>query len=146
MQFDTFLMAMYPGARARNDTEWLEWYEEWRAGMPEDDREGYLERSKAEYERRIGMSIDEYMDQWFKAYLAESLDEDAAANRAKSLDERIAANSDEILDEILAANSDEILDEIAAANREDATNHQIMVENFKVFEREYFGMMASRSC
>ena len=119
MPFDTFLMAMYPGAITRNDTEW---YEGRRAGMPVDDREGCLERSKAEYGRRIGMSIDEYMDQWFNAHLAKSLDE------------------------CIAANSAEILDEIAAANIEDATNHQIMVENFRVFEREYFAMMASRSC
>ena len=86
--------------------------------MPGDGREDYMEMSKAQYERRIGMGIDEYLHRMLKKRAAKN----AAANRAESLAERIRLNVEE------------------------ATNHQIMVENIKVFEREYFAMMARRSC
>ena len=110
MPFDEFLRTLYPAAKARNDSEWLEWYEGWLKGMPEEGREAYMERSKADYERRIGMTIDECMHQRQKAHIA------------KCRAERIKRNF------------------------EDATNHQIMVENMRIFEREYFAMTARRSC
>ena len=116
MPFDAFLRWLSVGAKVRNDTAWLAWYEEWLKNMPEEDdgREEYMEKSKADYEARMGMTVGEYMDRMHK----------------------------ETLDEI----TDEITDECTRRNIEDATNHQIMVGNFEMFRREYIDMTARRSC
>ena len=114
MPFDFFLEILCIDAKARNDTEWLEWYEGWLKNMPEDGREDYIERSRVDYERRTGETIAEYFD--------------------RKLDERINRNIDQSLDKR------------ARSNIEEAMNKQIMVDNFKDFEREYIGMTIRRSC
>ncbi len=114
MPFDFFLEILCIDAKARNDTEWLEWYEGWLKNMPEDGREDYIERSRVDYERRTGETIAEYFDR--------ELDE--------SINRRI----------------DRSLDECARSNIEKAMNKQIMVDNFRDFEREYIGMAIRRSC
>ena len=110
MPFDAFLRWLSVGAKVRNDTAWLEWYAEWLRNMPEDGREEYMERSRADYEARMGMTVGEYMDRMRKEML------------------------------------DEISDKITRRNIEDATNHQMTVGNFKMFQREYIGMSVHRSC
>ena len=111
MPFDTFLEWLSVGARARNNTAWLEWYEGWLGRLPEGDgREAYLKRSRADYEARMGETIDEYMDRTRRDMLA------------KSLDKRTRLDI------------------------EDATNKQIMIDNFKIFRREYIDMSVLRSC
>ena len=109
MPFDAFLRWVSVIAKARNDTVWLKGYEEWLKNMPEDGREEYIEKSKADYEARMGETIGECMDRMRK---------DTIAKRA----------------------------ERARLNIEKATNHQIMVENFRIFRREYIDMIARRSC
>ena len=71
MPFDAFLRWLSVGARARNDTAWLEWYAEWLKNMPEDGREEYIEKSKADYEARTGVTVGEYMDRMRKDMLDE---------------------------------------------------------------------------
>ena len=111
MPFNAFLEWLSVGARARNDTAWLEWYEGWLRDLPEGDgREDYMARSRADYEARMGETVDEYMDRTRKEMHAESLDY------------------------------------CARHNIEEATNKQIMVDNFKIFQREYVDMTVSRSC
>ena len=126
MPFDVFLKMRCIDARVRNDAGWLEWYDGWLKGMPEDGREDYIERSRIDYERRMGMSIDEYVDrerrERTKANIAKSLAKRTKANIAKSLAKRTKANIEE------------------------ATRKQIMVDNFEIFKREYMGMMGRRSC
>ena len=118
MPFDFFLEILCIDAKARNDTEWLEWYEGWLKNMPEDGREDYIERSRVDYERRTGETIAEYFDR--------KLDESINRRIDRSLDERI--------------------DRRARRNIEEAMNKQIMVDNFRDFEREYIGMPIRRSC
>ena len=111
MPFDAFLEWLSVGAKARNDTAWLEWYEGWLRNLPEGDgREDYLKRSRADYEARMGETVDEHMDRMRREMHAESLDE------------------------------------CARRNIEEATNKQIMVDNFKIFQREYVNMTVSCSC
>ena len=111
MPFDAFLEWLSVGAKARNDTAWLEWYEGWLRDMPDGDgREDYLARSRADYEARMGETVDEHMDRMRRDMLARSLD------KRTRLD------------------------------IEDATNKQIMVDNFKIFQREYIDMSVLRSC
>ena len=111
MPFDAFLEWLSVGAKARNDTAWLEWYEGWLGRLPEGDgREAYLERSRADCEARMGETVDEYMDRTRRDMLA------------KSLDKRTRLDI------------------------EDATNKQIKVDNFKIFQREYVNMTVSCSC
>ena len=126
MPFDVFLKMRRIDARIRNDAKWLEWYDGWLKGMPEDGREDYIERSRIEYERRMGMSIGEYVD--------------------RERRERTKANAAETLAEITKANAAETLAEITKANIEEARREQIMVGNFEIFKREYMGMMGRRSC
>lgn len=116
--FDFFLEILCIDAKARNDTEWLEWYEGWLKNMPEDGREDYIERSRVDYEGRTGETIAEYFD--------------------RKLDERINRRIDRSLDERI--------DRRARRNIEEAMNKQIMVDNFRDFEREYIGMAIRRSC
>ena len=109
--FDAFLKWLSVGARARNDAAWLEWYAKWLKNLPEGDgREAYLKRSRADYEARMGETVDEYMDRWRK----------------------------ETSDRLSEANIE--------ANIKDATDHQIMVKNFEIFQREYIDMTVRRSC
>ena len=77
MPFDAFLRWISMRARARKDTAWLERYEEWLKNMPEEDdgREEYMERSKADYEARMGMTVGEYMDRMHKETLDKITDE-----------------------------------------------------------------------
>ena len=127
MPFDAFLKRLSVYARARNDTAWLEWYEEWLRNMPKDDgREDYLKRSKADYEARTGETVEARMDQIRK----EVLDKIAAID----------------LDELIRANIAESRDERIRLSIEDATNKQIMVDNFKIFKREYIDMTIRQSC
>ena len=115
MPFDAFLEWLSVGAKARNDTAWLEWYAEWLKNLPDGDgREDYMARSRADYEARMGETVDEYMDRWHK----ETRDWLSKAN--------IEANIE--------------------ANIKDATEHQIMVKNFEIFQREYVDMTVRRSC
>ena len=114
--FDAFLRTLYPAAKARNDTEWLEWYEGWLKNMPEDGREDYIERSREEYERRTGETIGEYMD--------------------RRLDERAKKG---IREDVL-----ESMREDMRRNIEDATNRHI-AESFNAFRREYIDMAVRRS-
>ena len=117
--FDAFLKWLSVGARARNDTAWLEWYEGWLRDMPEGDgREAYLKMSRADYEARMGETVDEHMDRTRKA----------------------------MLDMITERNRARALDKLTKLHVEEATNEQIMVENFKIFQREYVDMTVSRSC
>ena len=119
MPFDAFLEWLSVGAKARNDTAWLEWYEGWLRNLPEGDgREAYLKRSRADYEARTGETVDEYMDRTRK----ERLDERIKVGLAESLAERTRLDI------------------------EDATNKQIMVDNFKIFQHEYIDMSVLRSC
>ena len=119
MPFDAFLEWLSVGAKARNDTAWLEWYEGWLRNLPEGDgREDYLKRSRADYEARMGETVDEHMDRTRK----ERLDERIRVGLAESLAERTRFDI------------------------EDATNKQIMVDNFKIFQREYTDMSVLRSC
>ena len=121
MPFEAFLEWLRVGARARNDTEWLEWYDGWLRNMPEGDgREGYIERSREEYERRMGETVDEYMDRTWK--------------------ERLAQLTKENLAELTKEN----LAECTKRHIEEGTNRQIMVENFKIFQREYVDMTIRR--
>ena len=138
MPFDVFLKMRCIDARIRNDAKWLEWYDGWLKGMPEDGREDYIERSRIDYERRTGMSIGEYVDRERR--------EHTKANIAASLAERTKANAAETLAEITKANAAETLAEITKANIEEARREQIMVGNFEIFKREYMGMMGRRSC
>lgn len=73
MPFNAFLRWLSVGAKVRNDTAWLEWYEKWLKNMPEEDdgREEYIEKSKAGYEARMGMTVGEYMDRMRKDMLDE---------------------------------------------------------------------------
>ena len=118
MPFDAFLRWLSVGAKVRNDTAWLEWYAEWLKNVPEEGREEYMERSRADYEARMGMTVGEYMDRMHN--------------------ETIAAN--------IEANTAENLAECTRLNIEEATNRQIMVENFRIFRRDYVDMIARRSC
>ena len=122
ISFEEFLRMIYPRAKAWNNVEWLEWYEGWLKNMPEDNREEYIERSKAEYEERLGETIGENLD--------------------RSLCEMIDRNTDERINERIDRNTDERI----KRNVEDIVNHQIMVGNFEAFRREYMGMAANRSC
>ena len=127
MPFDAFLKRLSVYARARNDAAWLEWYEEWLRNMPKDDgREDYLKRSKADYEARTGETVEARMDQMRK----EVLDKIAAID----------------LDELIRANIAESRDERIRLSIEEATNKQIMVDNFKIFKREYIDMTIRQSC
>ena len=119
MPFDAFLEWLSVGAKARNDTAWLEWYAEWLKNLPEGDgREDYMARSRADYEARMGETVDEYMDRTRK----------------------------EMLDMITERNRARALDKLTKLHVEEATNEQIMVDNFKIFQREYVDMTVSRSC
>ena len=123
MPFDSFLEWVAVRARTRNDTAWLEEYEKWLKNMPEDgDREDYMARSKADYEKRMGETVDECMDWTRKEMLARFAKEDR--------EERIKEN----------------LDEIIRLHVKEATDKQIMVDNFKAFEREYINRTFGRSC
>ena len=126
MPLDAFLKRLSVHARARNDTAWLEWYEEWLKNMPEDDgREDYMERSKADYEERTGETVEACMDRI----------------RKEVLDKIAAIDIDKLMKENLA----ESLEELTRLNIEEATNKQIMVDNFKIFQREYIDMTIRRS-
>ena len=161
MPFEAFLERLRVGARARNDTAWLEWHDGWLRNMPEGDgREGYIERSREEYERRMGETVDEYMDPTWKERLAqiakegraESLAERTKKNCAERLAERTKKNCAERLAELNKENLAELnkenlaesLAERTKRHIEEGTDHQIMVENFKIFQREYLGMAARR--
>ena len=157
-------------ARASNDTAWLEGYEKWLRNMPEDGgREDYIARSKADYERRMGKTVDECMDRLRKdmlAKLAEYRDESIKKNIdesiKKNIDESIKKNIDESIKknrkERIKKNRKERIkkniEENIKKNREDlvrrhikeATDKQIMVDNFKMFQREYIDMTVRRSC
>ena len=138
MPFDVFLKMRCIDARVRNDAGWLEWYDGWLKGMPEDGREDYIERSRIDYERRMGMSIDEYVDRERR--------ERTKANIAESLAKRTKANIAESLAKRTKANIAKSLAKRTKANIEEATRKQIMVDNFEIFKREYMGMMGRRSC
>ena len=165
MPFEAFLERLRVVARARNDTAWLEWYDEWLKNMPEGDgREGYIEKSREEYERRMGETVDEYMDRTWKEHLAqiakkgraeslaertkknlaESLAELNKKNLAESLAERTKKNLAERLAELNKKNLAESLAERTKRHIEEGTDHQIMVENFKIFQREYVDMTIRR--
>ena len=120
--FGEFLEWEAVRARARNDTAWLEGYENWLKNMPEDGgREDYIARSKVDYEKRMGETVDECMDRMHK---------DMLAKLAEYRDEDIK----------------EDLDELARRHIKEATDRQIMVDNFKTFQREYIDMTVRRSC
>ena len=117
--FDAFLEWLSVDAKARNDTAWLEWYAEWLKNLPEGDgREDYMARSRADYEARTGETVDEHMD------------------RARM----------EMLDRLIEADLEADLEANLEANIKDATDHQIMVKNFEIFQREYVDMTVRRSC
>ena len=123
--FEAFLMWLHIDARARNDTEWVEWYKGWLRDLPEGDgREDYIEKSRADYEKRMGETVDEYLDRTHDERLAQLHKESRAERRAQLHKENRAKRTKKYV--------------------EDATNHQIMVENFKMFQREYVGMMIRR--
>ena len=139
--FEAFMMWLETGAKARNDTAWLEWYDGWLKNMPEGDaREDYIERSRADYERRMGETVDEYMERTRKERLAQL----AKEVRAESLAERTRQNLAESLAECTKQNLAESLAERTRLDIEEGTNHQIMVENFKIFQREYVDMTVRR--
>ena len=161
--FDAFLKRLSVYARARNDTAWLEWYEEWLKNMPKDDgREDYMKKSKADYEARTGETVEACMDRMDREVLdkiaaididklsreniAESLAERTRENIAESLAERTRENIAESLAERTRENIAESLAERTRLNIEEAANKQIMVDNFKIFQREYIGMTIRRSC
>ena len=117
MPFEAFLMWLHIDARARNDTEWVKWYKEWLKDLPEGDgREDYIEKSRADYERRMGETVEEHLDRTRKERFARLHKVRRAERRAERTKEYV----------------------------EEATNHQIMVENFKMFQREYVDMTIRR--
>ena len=149
--FDAFLKRLSVYARARNDTAWLEWYEEWLKDIPKDDgREDYMKKSKADYEARTGETVEACMDRIDKEVLdkiaAIDIEKLSRANRVETLAEISRANRVETLAEISRANRAESLAERTRLNIEEAANKQIMVNNFKTFQREYIGMTIRRSC
>ena len=151
--FEAFLMWLHIDARARNDTEWVEWYKGWLKDLPEGDgREDYIEKSRADYEKRMGETVDEYLDrthderlaQLHKESRAEYLAESSKKRRAEYLAESSKRHRAEYLAESSKKRRAEALVERTKKYVEDATNHQIMVENFKMFQREYVDMMIRR--
>ena len=139
--FEAFLMWLHIDARARNDTEWVEWYKGWLRDLPEGDgREDYIEKSRADYEKRMGETVDEYLDRTHDERLAQLHKESRAERRA----ERRAQFHKERRAERRAQFHKERRAERTKKYVEDATNHQIMVENFKMFQREYVDMMIRR--
>ena len=133
-------------ARASNDTAWLAGYEKWLKNMPEDGgREDYIARSKADCERRMGKTVDECMDRLRKdmlAKLAEYRDESIKKNREKRIKKNIEESIKKNIEESIKKNREELL----RRHIKEATDKQIMVDNFKMFQREYIDMTVRRSC
>ena len=112
-------------ALARRDTAWLEWYKGWLRDAPEDCREAYIARTRAEYEGRTGETTGGCLIRMRKERLKKYLDERRAERLDESLTERIA--------------------ERTRSNVEAAINEQITVDNFRIFRDEHMGMVGRRS-
>ena len=150
MPFDVFLKLLHSDAKARNDTEWLEWYAEWLGNMPEDGREAYIEKSRIDYERRTGVAVGKYFARQLDGLTDRDIKRRIDRDIKRRIDRDIKRRIDRNIEQCLARDIEQCLardiDRSTKRNLEKALDKQIMVDNFEDFQREYIEMMIRRSC
>ena len=104
----------------------MEWCDKWLKNPPEGDPKEHERMARADLAK----------------YAQKALDEDMEAGIEARIDARIDAR----IEAGIEAGIDARIDARMKRYDEEMTEKQIMVDNFKVFERDYINMAIRRSC
>ena len=104
--------------RATGGGALMEWCDKWLKNQPEGDPKEHEKMARADLARYVQKAFDEAIEESIEERIEESIEEGIDAR----IDERMKRYDKE------------------------ETERQIMVENFKVFRREYMNMAIRRSC
>ena len=117
-------------ARSAGGGALMEWCDKWLKNPPEGDPKEHERMARADLAR----------------YAQKALDEDIEAGIEARIEARIEAGIEADIEAGIDARIDERIDESMKRYDEEMTEKQIMVDNFKVFERDYINMAIRRSC
>ena len=113
-------------ARATGGGALMEWCDKWLKNPPEGDPKEHERMARADLAK----------------YAQKALDEDMEARIEAGIEARIDAR----IEAGIEARIDARIDARMKRYDEEMTEKQIMVDNFKVFERDYINMAIRRSC
>ena len=113
-------------ARATGGGALMEWCDKWFKNPPEGDLEEHIKMARADFAGYAQKAVDENIEEDIEEDIEEGIEEDIEEGIEERIDARIDARMKRYVKE--------------------ATERQIMVENFEVFRREYINMAIRRSC
>ena len=108
----------------------MEWCDKWLKNPPEGDLKEHERMARADLAKYAQKALEEDLEEDIEAGIEEDIEAGIEEDIEAGIEERIDARID------------------ARMKRydEEMTERQIMVDNFKVFEREYINMAIRRSC
>ena len=113
-------------ARATGGGALMEWCNKWFKNPPEGDLKEHVKMARADFARYGQKAVDEIIEE--------------------GIDKRIDKRIEEGIEADIEARIDARIDARMKRYDKEETEKQIMVENFKVFRREYINMAIRRSC